>query len=88
MEVRTCTSARVAAQTDNFTGPYFLSFAYELGREVPVDGLQTVAVPYNDVFAVSSALVSYDAHFAGEGGTYRVADVNFDVKTFMVTSEL
>ena len=54
----------IAAKSDDVTGPYLLILVNELLRQVAVDGLQSVGVSDDDILAIASSLVSYDAYFS------------------------
>ena len=84
--MRTGASACVASQTDRVACPYHLVLLNKMLRHVAVDGLKTVVVAYHHIVAIAFCFVSYDADLARECSADGVADIDFDVETFVLTS--
>lgn len=86
VEVGTCASACIAAQSDGLAGAHLLVLTDELLGEMTVDGLQTIGMTDDNIVAVASGFVAHNTHLTGKGGTDGVADIYFDVQAFVHTA--
>ena len=86
MEVGTCATACVAAQTDRIAGLYLFILSDELLRHVSVVGLQSVVVADDDILAVASWLVFHDTYLTTEGSADGVAYIDLDVEALVLAS--
>ena len=86
MEVRTRATTSVTTESDRLTSLNLLILFYQLLRHVSIGSLQTIVVADNYILTISSWLVFHDADLTTESSTDGVADINLDVKTFMLTS--
>ena len=84
--MRSGASSGVTSESDGVAGFYHLVDGYELLGHVGVVGLESVAMTDDDVFSVACCLVAHYAYFAAEGCADGVADVDFDVESFVLTS--
>ena len=86
MQVGACASACIAAQANRLSGTYFLILRNELFAQVAVDGLKTITMTDDDIFAITASLITHNAHLATESSADGIANIDFDVQTFVLAS--
>ena len=87
MQVGTCGTACVAAESDGFAGLYVLVGRYEEFRQVTVNGLKVIGVAHDDIVAIAAALEVGDAYTAVESGVDGIADVYLEVYSLVHAAE-
>lgn len=86
VQVRTSAATSVAAQTDRIASAHLLVLGNQMFRHVTVDGLQSVSVANDHVFAIALRLIAYDTHLTGKCSTDGVANVHLDIQSFVLTA--
>ena len=86
VQMRTCAASGVSSKSYGFAGTNQLILLNKVFRHVRVDCLQSVVVTYHNIVAITTALISHDAHLAAERSTNGVAYINLYVKSLVVAS--
>ena len=87
MQMRAIRPSRISTQSDGLTCAYHLIFLDQLFAHVSVQSLQSVGVTYDDILAISAALILHHAYLTIKGSTYGIAHIYLDIRTIMLSAE-